>query len=164
MSTSPGPARVARRVKGLDDASASVRHAGLVMFGACAVFALSPYGWVFLLVATGLQVLAEMLLASGAWEISFALAPDDRQGQYQGFFGTGAPVARTLGPVVLTTLVLDGGTLGWLLLGGAFAAAGAAMRPAVAWACRPSPPERAAGIWRDAGLPGVCGGGRRVQA
>ncbi|MGP3937695.1 MFS transporter [Nonomuraea sp. KM88] len=131
--------RVARRVKGLDDASASVRHAGLVMFAACAVFALSPYGWVFLLVATGLQVLAELLLAPGAWEISFALAPEDRQGQYQGFFGTGVPVARMLGPVVLTTLVLDGGTLGWLLLGGAFAAAGAAMRPAVAWARRPQP-------------------------
>ncbi|MEV0234833.1 MFS transporter [Nonomuraea sp. NPDC050786] len=125
--------RVAGRVKGLRSASLSVRNAGLVMFGACAVFALSPYGWPFLLVAAGLQVLAEMLLASGSWEIGFGLAPDDKQGQYQGFFGTGVAVARMLGPVVLTTLVLGGGTVGWLLLGGVFVAAGAAMAPAVRW-------------------------------
>ncbi|MFB4276197.1 MFS transporter [Nonomuraea sp. MTCD27] len=126
--------RVAKRVTGLRDASAAVRQAGLVMFAACLVFALSPYGWAFLLVATVLQVTAEMLLASGAWEISFTLAPDDRQGQYQAFFGTGVAVARMLGPVVLTTLVLDGGTLGWLLTGTMFATAGAAMAPAVRWA------------------------------
>ncbi|GAA3250349.1 MFS transporter [Nonomuraea helvata] len=128
--------RVARGVKGLRSASLSVRNAGLVMFAACAVFALSPYGWPFLLVAAGLQVLAEMLLASGSWEIGFGLAPDDKQGQYQGFFGTGVAVARMLGPVVLTTLVLGGGTVGWLVLGAAFVAAGAAMAPAVRWGQR----------------------------
>jgi MFS family permease len=131
--------RVARRVKNLRDASASVRYAGLVMLAACAVFALSPYGWVFLLVAALLQVGSELLLAAGAWEISFGLAPDDMQGQYQAFFGTGLAVARMLGPVVLTTLVLGGGTLGWLLLGAAFATAGAAMAPAVRWALRERP-------------------------
>ncbi|MFC4012984.1 hypothetical protein ACFOY2_37550 [Nonomuraea purpurea] len=36
--------------------------------------------------------------------------------------------------MLLTTLVLGGGTLGWLLLGGVFAAAGVAMAPAVRWA------------------------------
>lgn len=131
--------RVARRVRGLRDASASVRHAGLVMFAACAVFALSAlgsYAWLLLLVAGGLQVLAEMLLASGAWEIGFALAPEDKQGQYQGFFGSGVAVARMLGPAALTTLVLDGGTAGWLALGAVFAVAGAAMGPAVRWAER----------------------------
>ncbi|MGW0806252.1 MFS transporter [Nonomuraea sp. NPDC002799] len=126
--------RVAGRVKGLRDATRSVRHAGLVMLAACAVFALSPYGWLFLLVAAGLQVAGEMLLAAGAWEISFGLAPDDKQGQYQAFFGTGVALARMFGPVVLTTLVLGGGSLGWLLLGAAFATAGAAMAPAVRWA------------------------------
>ncbi|MFC5828709.1 MFS transporter [Nonomuraea insulae] len=123
--------RVARRVKGLRDASAAVRRAGVLMFGACVVFALSPYGWMFLIVAALLQVTAEMLLAAGGWEIAFTLAPDDRQGQYQGFFGTGVAVARMLGPVVLTTLVLGGGTLGWLLTGTMFVLAGAAMAPAV---------------------------------
>lgn len=126
--------RMARRVKGLRGASASVRQAGVVMLAACAVFALSAYGWVFLLVAAGLLVVGEMLLAAGAWEISFGLAPDDQQGQYQGFFGTGVAVARMLGPVALTALVLGGGTLGWLLLGALFVTAGAAMAPTVRWA------------------------------
>ncbi|MEV0388758.1 MFS transporter [Nonomuraea sp. NPDC050643] len=126
--------RVARRVSGLRDATVEVRQAGAVMFAACAVFALSPYGWGFLLAGAALLVIGEMLLASGAWEISFSLAPDDRQGQYQGFFGTGTAVARMLGPVVLTTLVLGGGTLGWLLTGAMFVTAGAFMTPAVRWA------------------------------
>ncbi|MEU9147982.1 MFS transporter [Streptomyces sp. NPDC048349] len=134
--------RVARRVKGLKSASRAVRHAGLVMFAACAVFALSATGstaWItglILLAAAGLQVLGEMMLASGAWEISFGLAPADKQGQYQGFFATGQAVARMLGPLALTTLLLGWGALGWLLLGALFAAAGTAMGPAVRWAER----------------------------
>ncbi|TMR99378.1 MFS transporter [Nonomuraea basaltis] len=128
--------RMARRVKGLRGASSSVRQAGMVMLAACAVFALSAYGWAFLLVAAVLLVVGEMLLAAGAWEISFGLAPDDRQGQYQGFFGTGVAVARMLGPVALTTLVLGGGTIGWLLLGVIFLTAGATMAPAVRWSAR----------------------------
>ncbi|MEU4235051.1 MFS transporter [Nonomuraea sp. NPDC026600] len=134
--------RLARRVRGLADASRSVRHAGLVMLAACAVFAMSSIGssaWLaglILLAAAGLQVYGEMLLGAGAWEIGFALAPADKQGQYQGFFGTGVAVARMLGPVILTTLVIGGGTLGWLLVGGVFVAAGAAMGPAVSWASR----------------------------
>jgi MFS family permease len=158
--------RVAKRVKGLGDASSSVRYAGLVMFAACAVFALSPYGWVFLLVAAGLQVISELLLAAGAWEISFALAPDDKQGQYQGFFGTGVPVARTLGPVALTTLVLGGGTLGWLLLGATFVTAGAAMAPAVRWAERRSlerAQPQAVGHHEDAGERHRGPGDHRVE-
>ncbi|NUT12853.1 MAG: MFS transporter [Nonomuraea sp.] len=128
--------RVAGRVRNLRDAASAVRWAGIVMFAACAVFALSPYGWIFLIAAACLQVVGEMLLAAGAWEIGFGLAPDDKQGQYQGFFGTGTAVARMLGPAALTALVLDGGTLGWLLLGLAFLTAGAAMAPAVRWAQR----------------------------
>ncbi|MGK5732604.1 MFS transporter [Streptomyces sp. URMC 124] len=133
---------VARRVTGLRSASRVVRHSGLVMFAACAFFALSATGsaaWtagLILLAAAGLQVLGEMMLASGAWEISFGLAPADRQGQYQGFFGTGQAVARMLGPLVLTTLVLGWGAFGWLLLGVLFATAGIAMGPAVRWAER----------------------------
>ncbi|WP_262380557.1 MFS transporter [Nonomuraea sp. PA05] len=126
--------RVARRVRGLRDAKAAVRQAGMLMLLACAVFALSSYGWVFLLAGAALLVAGEMLLASGSWEIGFSLAPDDRQGQYQAFFGTGVAVARMLGPVVLTTLVLGGGTVGWLVVGAMFMTAGAVMAPAVNWA------------------------------
>ncbi|MBL1087652.1 hypothetical protein JK359_37950 [Streptomyces actinomycinicus] len=134
--------RVARRVRGLGSASRVVRPAGLVMFAACAVFALSTIAssaWtagLILLAAAALLVLGEMMLASGAWEISFGLAPADKQGQYQGFFGTGQAVARMLGPLALTTLLLGWGVPGWLLLGVLFAATGIAMGPAVRWAER----------------------------
>ncbi|WP_084955266.1 MFS transporter [Thermoactinospora rubra] len=129
--------RVARRVRDLPSAVRSVRQAGLVMLAACAVFALSAFGGpvavsvALLAVATALQVLAEMMTASGAWELSFRLAPDGRQGQYQGFFAAGVPLARMIGPALLTTLVLGGGVPGWLLLGCLFALAGASTGPAV---------------------------------
>ncbi|MET1072210.1 MAG: MFS transporter [Umezawaea sp.] len=133
--------RVARRVTGLESAARLVRCAGFALLASCAVFALSAGGsaWtavLALLVAAVLQVFGEMMLASGAWEIGFDLAPADRQGQYQGFFGTGVPVARMAGPLLLTALVIGWGAAGWLVLGGVFLAAGLAMGPAVRWAAR----------------------------
>ncbi|HEX7309197.1 MFS transporter [Lentzea sp.] len=132
--------RIARRATGLGSASRLVRHAGLVMLASCAVFAVTAAGvgaWsaaALLVAAAALQVLGEMMLASGAWEISFSLAPADRQGQYQGFFATGTAVARMVGPALLTTVVLGWGSAGWLLVGGLFVVAGYAMGPAVRWA------------------------------
>lgn len=134
--------RIARRATDLRSATRLVRHSGLTMFASCAVFALSGVDtspWqaaVVLLLAAGLQVIGEMMQASGSWEISFGLAPAGRQGQYQGFFGTGTAVARMLGPLLLTTLIVTWGTPGWLLLGVLFVAAAFAMGPAVRWAER----------------------------
>lgn len=134
--------RVARRVVDLGSAARSVRLSGFVMLVACAVFATSgatSAPWVaaaVLLAGAALQVAAEMLLAAGAWEISFGLAPPDSHGQYQGLFGAGVPVARMAGPLLLTGLILILGTVGWLILGGVFLLAGIAMAPTVAWARR----------------------------
>lgn len=132
--------RMATRVSGLESASRAVRHSGLVLLVACAAFALSAAGtsaWlagVVLVVAACVQVVGEMLLGSGSWEIGFALAPADKQGQYQGFYGAGTAVARLIGPLLLTTLILAWGVPGWLVLGALFLAAGTAMGPAVRWA------------------------------
>jgi len=82
-----------------------------------------------------------MMQSGGAWEISFALAPAHRQGQYQGFFGTGTAVARMLGPVLLTTLIIGWGTVGWLLLGGMFLLAGLVNGPVVRWALARRPEQ-----------------------
>jgi hypothetical protein len=80
-----------------------------------------------------------MLQSAGSWQLGFELAPDDRIGEYQAFFGTGVTVARTLGPLALTTLLTGVGTLGWLLLGTLFLAASLAMGPTArrATAARP---------------------------
>jgi len=132
--------KVASRVTNLDSAARLVRFAGIALLAACVVFATSGYGapaWVavvILLTAAALQAGAEMMQASGSWEISFGLAPEGRHGQYQGFFGSGFTVARMLGPLLVTTLVMSWGTAGWVLLGLVFLGAGAAMGPAVRWA------------------------------
>jgi MFS family permease len=145
---------VANRVTGLVSAVRHVRYAGVALLVACAVFATSGFGapaWLavgILLVAAVLQSGAEMLQASGAWEISFGLAPEGRHGQYQGFFGSGFTVARMLGPLLVTALVLAWGTAGWLLLGVVFLLAGIAMGPAVRWAARTRPVAESAALAR----------------
>ena len=139
------------------------------MLVACAVFALSAAGtsaWAagaVLLGGAALQVSGEMLLAAaGSWEIAFSLAPPDKQGQYQGFFGSSTSIARMLGPLLLTTLIIAGGTSGWFVLGGMFLLAGLAMNPAVRWAERESQARAAGRVDHPAGDPaGVVGGEER---
>ncbi|MET9271732.1 MFS transporter [Kribbella sp. NPDC003557] len=134
--------RIAKSVKDLRTASRSVRYAGVAMLAACAVFATTaadlgaPATAAVLVLAAALLTLGEMKLASGAWEISFGLAPADKQGQYQGFFGTGPAIARMLGPALLTTVVLGWGPIGWLAVGALFLGTSCATGPAVRWAAR----------------------------
>jgi MFS family permease len=77
-----------------------------------------------------------MMQGAAAWEVGFGLAPAGRQGQYQGFYGMAPQFARMLGPVVVTTLLVNWGAPGWLVLGGVFLVAGLLMGPAVRWAER----------------------------
>ncbi|MFC3453725.1 MFS transporter [Amycolatopsis speibonae] len=134
--------RVARGVTGLRSASRYARYAGLLLFLSCLIFsfsALSSSAWaaaLVLLAGAALQVVGEMAQAAGSWEIGFGLAPDGKQGQYQGLFGAGTAVARMLGPVLLTGLILVGGAAGWVVLGGLFLLAGVFTTPAVRWAER----------------------------
>ncbi|MFF4573177.1 MFS transporter [Streptomyces sp. NPDC001410] len=127
--------RAARAVTGLATAVRVLRRSGVVMFASCAVFALSAgqSAWpaaVILVAGAVLQVVAEMQQSAGSWQLSFDLAPADRMGEYQGFFGTGVTVARTLGPLVVTSLLMGWGTPGWLLLGALMPVAACAMGPA----------------------------------
>ncbi|MEU0154035.1 MFS transporter [Micromonospora fulviviridis] len=143
--------RVARRVTDPAGAVRALRRAGAAMVVACALFAVSATAagpWpaaALLLLGAGAQVYAEMAHGAGAWQLSFDLAPADRHGLYQGFFGAGVPLARMLGPVLLTWLIVDGGAAGWLAFAALYAAAAAGIGPAVRGAGRPSPVPVAAG-------------------
>ncbi|MEU7014381.1 MFS transporter [Streptomyces sp. NPDC046385] len=134
--------RAARSVTGLPEATRAVGRSSLVMLASCAVFAVTAAGFgpwptvAVLVLGAVLQVVAEMRHSAGSWQIGLGLAPADRIGQYQGFYGTGVPVARTLGPLLVTTLLIGGGAAGWLVLGGIFLVAGLATGPAVRWAER----------------------------
>ncbi|KUH38777.1 MULTISPECIES: MFS transporter [Streptomyces] len=133
--------RAARSVTGLATATRALRRSGVLALLTCAVFAVSAAGptWVATTALVGgsvLLVAAEMLQSAGSWQLGFDLAPSGRVGEYQGFFGTGVTVARTLGPLVLTSLLIGGGVAGWLLLGGLFLAASYALGPAARWASR----------------------------
>jgi MFS family permease len=134
--------RVARQVTDLRSAARATGRAGWLMLAACTVYALSGGrigAWAtvaVLLAAAVIQVFGEMMQGAGGWELSFGLAPADKQGQYQGFFGMGPQIARMLGPVLLTTLLIGWGTPGWLVLGGLFLLAGLAVGPAVSRAER----------------------------
>lgn len=150
--------RVARQVTGLGSATVVAGRAGWLMLAACLVYALSAgraATWVAvaaLLTAAVIQVFGEMMHGAAGWELSFGLAPADKHGQYQGFFGMAPQVARMLGPVVLITLLVDWGTPGWLVLGGLFLLAGQAMGPAARWAQRTRPRGRA--VERAGRVPG----------
>jgi hypothetical protein len=120
----------------------------VLLLASCVAFASSALGtspsvaFGVLVVGALVQVAGEMLQSAGSWEIGFVLAPADKQGEYQGFFGSGISVARAVGPLLLSTVVVGGGLPGWLLLGAVFLAAGWAMGPAVRWAAATRPATR----------------------
>lgn len=129
--------RIARQVTGPASAARVSARAGWLLLAACAVYALSgaelsaSAAAVLLLAGAAIQVAGEMAAGVAGWELGFALAPDHRQGQYQGFFSMAPQVARTAGPVLMTTLLLGFGGVGFLALGGAFLVAGLAVGPVV---------------------------------
>ncbi|MET9000323.1 MFS transporter [Amycolatopsis sp. NPDC004169] len=140
--------RVAGRLTSLGSAARMVRRSGVLLLVSCVAFALSALGtspavaFAVLVAGALVQVLGELLQSAGSWEIGFELAPADKQGEYQGFFGSGTSVARAVGPVLLGTVVIGGGLAGWLLLGAVFLVAGWAMGPAVRWAAATRPATR----------------------
>jgi hypothetical protein len=139
--------RAARGVHDLASAARSVRRGGLAFFAACLVFALAaaphaPYIALAALVGgAALQVVGEVMLASGSWEIGFGLAHPDRPAEWQGLYGASLPIARAMGPLVLTYLLLDWSGPGWLVLGLVFLVAATTMTSVVARAqTSPEPP------------------------
>jgi MFS family permease len=129
--------RIARHVRGPASAAPVSARAGWLLLAACAVYALSggelsaTTAVLVLLAGAAIQVVGEMAAGAAGWELGFALAPDHRQGQYQGFFSMAPQIARTAGPVLMTTLLIGWGGVGFLVLGGLFLAAGLAVGPVV---------------------------------
>ena len=64
------------------------------------------------------------------------LAPRERQGQYQGFAGTGFSLSQMVAPTLVTLLCIEWGRPGWFVMGGVVVLAGVLMVPAADWALR----------------------------
>jgi hypothetical protein len=77
-----------------------------------------------LVVAVLVHSLAEVWQAGGTFELSFALARPEAQGQYQGVIGIGHGFIEAVAPIIVITLCIDVGRSGWALLGLVVTAAG----------------------------------------
>lgn len=133
--------RVSRRVTDVRTSALAARSGSVLLALSCVVFwaasGRSAEVAVALLVAAVLvNVVGELLQASGSWGLGYGLAPDHAQGQYQGLYGTGVAASRMVGPVLVTVTAVEGGLAGWVVLGGLFLAAGVATVPVAAWAER----------------------------
>ena len=61
--------------------------------------------------------MGEVLQSAGAWGVSFSLAPEDRLTEYQSVFGLSQYGQETLGPVLVTALVIGlPPQIGWIML------------------------------------------------
>jgi len=122
---------------------AILRSGGLLLL-ACLVFAVTgTFGAlgaaVALAAACAALTLGEVLQSAGAWGLSYALAPEHRQGQYLGAFSMGTRIYDTAGPVLVTALVLGLGAIGWVLLGLLFLGLAAGVTATAGWAERRRP-------------------------
>jgi hypothetical protein len=150
--------RVGRNVDTIRRGAAALRRSGAIFLLSCSVIGLAagvPY-WISLLLLIGavtVHTIGEMYYKAGSFAVSFGLAPEHAQGQYQGLAGIGFGVGAAAAPVLMIGLVLSLGRTGWIGLGGLFALFGLAApavarwgertRPAVADLKTPETPEKA---------------------
>jgi MFS family permease len=133
--------RVARGTEELSGAARAGRRAGLLLALACLVLAAtdatSGTVTIVLLIAAALaHVLGEMLQSAGGWGVSFELAPEGAQGQYQGAYAMGRQLGDLVAPLILTTVAVSWGWPGWLLVAAVFLAAGLLIPVSVGSAAR----------------------------
>jgi MFS family permease len=133
-----------RLTRGVDDVMASTR----AMVTGCAWIAAgfvvisfsdgtgATVAVVLLLVGAAVHVVGEMISSGGQWGISMGLAPDERQGQYQGFAGLGFSLSNVIAPTLIALLCIECGRPGWWVMGGLVLAAGVLQVPVCRWALR----------------------------
>ncbi|MBB6564985.1 MFS transporter [Kribbella sandramycini] len=120
--------RLSRGTDHLAGAARAGRRSGLLLSLACVILACTTQTSAaltiaLLLAATLFHVVGEILESASGWGISFALAPPGQVGQYQGAQAMGRGLGDLIGPVLITTVALPLGPLGWLLTAAFFALA-----------------------------------------
>lgn len=132
--------RASQLASTLRDAARTAQLAGITLGVACAVIAFTAdrpalVALFMLALWAVIHSVGELLQASSEFCLSFDLAPDDAQGEYQSTFALGEGMARVVAPGLLSVTVLSEGAVGWagvgvLLLGAGMATASIARRAA----------------------------------
>ncbi|WP_328899947.1 MFS transporter [Streptomyces sp. NBC_00441] len=133
--------RFGSRTDSLPTSARAMRMAGLMFLISCPLMALigEMPAWqaaTITVLAVAVHTVGELWHSSGSFTIGFELAPRHAQGQYLGLQGVGTGIGGALAPALLTFLCLDGGRLGWFLLGCIFALVGLLAERVVYWAER----------------------------
>jgi MFS family permease len=95
-----------------------------------------------LLVGVLVHSLAEVWQAAGTFELSFALADESSQGQYQGVFNVAHGLVESLAPLVVISLCVTGGKTGWMVLAVIVTSAGFASAAVERWSVGLQPRSR----------------------
>ena len=133
--------KVAQGANTLDGAVSAARRAGLLSAAACLTlilgsFASAPVMGGVALAAVLLFTFAELRQSASVFGLSYGLAPAGARGEYLGAFHLHKVIQATVGPAVVSFLVVDHGFSGWLAIGLIFLAGAAAIGPAVSWTRR----------------------------
>ena len=136
--------RASRGTDTVHGAVRGVRRSGALLLAACLVLASTralpaPAAIIVLGAGSVLLTLGEVLQQAGGWSLSYGLAPEDRQGEYLGAFAMGTRIYDSLGPILVTSLILGLGQLGWALLGLMYAGLALGLSAAAHWASRALP-------------------------
>lgn len=97
-----------------------------LLSGAVTALAVVHARWaatVAILAAAVAFTVVEMIQSAISWELSVALAPDDAQGSYVGVHGLAQSTSRCVGPLLMTSVVIATGPIGWIALGAVLAVA-----------------------------------------
>ncbi|WP_329570395.1 MFS transporter [Kitasatospora sp. NBC_01266] len=118
--------RVSAWAEGARRAARAVALLGLMMLSCCAVLALGTgsgawTGSLALLAAATLVTMAELMRSVSSWELSVSLAPTGARASYLGVAGMSQAIQKSVGPPLLSGVVLAAGPVGWLTLGTAVA-------------------------------------------
>ncbi|MFJ7243799.1 MFS transporter [Kitasatospora sp. NPDC098652] len=105
-------------------ATRAVGWYGVTLLASCLLIALSTGGGpltasLALLAAAALVTLAELMRSVSSWELAVSLAPPRARASYLGVAGMSQSVQKSVGPMLLTGVVMAAGPAGWLALGAA---------------------------------------------
>ncbi|MGD0064059.1 MAG: MFS transporter [Streptosporangiaceae bacterium] len=133
--------RVSRMAEKVASAARLAVYSGAALAAACLLFALTYHRGgsmvvALLLLAAAVLTLGELLYFASAWGLSVGLTSGDAHGEYQSTFAAGPATALSFAPVLMTTLVVGWGVLGWLALATIFLVGSLPTVPASRWAVR----------------------------